>query len=233
MSSKSAAFLSVLSASLAVFIANLDSSIITVALPELAQAFGASVSGIAWLSLSYLLASASLLLVLGRLGDAKGPERVLAWGYGAFGLASVLCAAAPGFGWLVFFRLLQGGAAAALLATGLAVAARNVPPEMLGRALGAASVFGSLGFAAGPTLGGFIVEHIGWRWLFAINVPVAAAGIYTVSLLPRRKQEAPARIDVLGAALSCCALGCLVYALNCGLGASVPRSVVFGAWLAA
>ena len=210
----------------AVFIANLDAAIITVALPQLAQAFGASVSGIAWLSLAYLLACASLLLVLGKVGDAIGPERLLGRAYIVFGLASLLCSAASGMGWLLVFRVLQGGAAAALLASALAVAARNVPAGALGRAFGVISVFGAMGFAAGPAAGGFIVQHFGWRWIFALNVPVAAAGFYAVALLgapataPRRLE-----LDAQGALLSCCALGLLVYALGGGPGQGAPLKI--------
>ncbi|HOX23556.1 MAG TPA: MFS transporter, partial [Elusimicrobiales bacterium] len=227
------ALLPVAAAALAVFIANLDASIIIVALPELAATFGASVSGIAWLSLAYLIACASFLLVFGRLGDAWGAERLLKYSYFFFGLVSVFCAAAPDLGWLIIFRFFQGISAAGLLATALAAVSRNVTPEMLGRALGAVSVFGAMGFAAGPPAGGFIVEHLGWRWLFVINVPIAAIGCYAVSMLRRHSEERRKLIlDMPGAVLSCCALGFLVYAVSSGL-EKQPPALQIAAWAAA
>jgi EmrB/QacA subfamily drug resistance transporter len=197
------------------FMTTLDASIVNIGLPTIARAFGTPLSGtIEWVIIGYLVVTASLLLTVGRLSDMVGRTPIWMTGLALFTLASVLCGAAPSLELLIMARLLQGAGAALLLATGTAMLTDAVPPGLRGRALGLGAVAIALGTSVGPTLGGLITEHLSWRWIFFVNVPVGlVAFIAARRFLPPGTRRRPGRFDPVGALL----LGVGVAALTLGL----------------
>jgi EmrB/QacA subfamily drug resistance transporter len=224
------------SASLAFFVTNLDASIVNIALPTLSRQFGADTSRVSRVVLLYLIALCSLLLVAGRLADARGTRRVFLWGYALFAAASLACGLAPDLPLLDAFRFLQGAGGAALYATSTSLVVKNVGAASRGRALSLLPVFGGAGFALGAPLGGFLVALLGWRWVFFINVPLGLlGGLLAAAALKRdRAGGAPAAFDVPGALLSALGVVALVFGLNQGqeLGwTSLPILAAFGAFV--
>ena len=197
------------------FMTTLDASIVNIGLPTIARAFATPLSGtIEWVIIGYLVVAAALLLTVGRLSDMIGRTPIWMTGLGLFTLASVLCGAAPSVQLLILARVLQGAGAALLLATGTAMLTDAVPPNQRGRALGLGAVAIALGTSVGPTMGGLITEHLSWRWIFYVNVPVGlVAFVAARRFLPRAAERRQGRFDPVGALL----LGVGVAALNLGL----------------
>jgi EmrB/QacA subfamily drug resistance transporter len=202
---------------LATFMANLDSTIVNIALPTLGTAFGVDASRVATVSLAYLLALCGFLLLGGRLGDVRGPRAVLLGGYALFVGASVGCALAPGVGVLAACRFVQGVGGALLNATLGLVVVRFLPADDRGRAFGLITAAGAVGYALGAPVGGFLVQHLGWRAVFWVNVPIGAVGaLLVVRALPREAptREAGAPLDLPGLLLGLGALAAAIVALN-------------------
>ncbi len=194
------------------FMGQLDASIVTLTYRPLQAEFGASLAGVQWVSLSYLLALVALLIPIGRLADARGRKLLYLYGFVVFTAASAACGLAPSLGALISFRVAQGVGAALLQANSVALVTTSTPADRLRTALGVQAAAQAIGLALGPTLGGLLVSTLGWRWVFGINVPVGvvavAAGIY---LLPRtRTRTASAGSDGSGLVL-------LVIATTAGL----------------
>lgn len=197
--------------SIAVFV---DSTVVNVALPAIADDLGGGLSGQQWLSDAYLLTLGALLLVGGALGDLHGRRRVFAVGLVAFGVASVLCAVAPSIGTLVGARALQGIAGALLVPNTLGLIVTAFPPHRRGAAIGTWTAWSGIAMVIGPLVGGLVVESISWRWIFAINlVPLAAALAIAARLEIPGDVPAPGRIDLLGAVLGTLGLAGPVFAL--------------------
>jgi EmrB/QacA subfamily drug resistance transporter len=197
------------------FMTTLDASIVNIGLPTIAGAFGTPLSGtIEWIIIGYLVVAAALLLTVGRLSDLLGRTPIWMTGLGLFTLGSVLCGAAPSLQLLIMARLLQGAGAALVLATGTAMLTDAVPPEQHGRALGLGALAIALGTSVGPTLGGLITEHLSWRWIFYVNVPIGLVALVAARrFLPRAAGRRVGRFDPVGALL----LGVGVAALTLGL----------------
>jgi EmrB/QacA subfamily drug resistance transporter len=197
------------------FMTTLDASIVNIGLPTIARAFGTPLSGtIEWVIIGYLVVAAGLLLTVGRLSDMVGRTVIWMIGLGLFTLASVFCGAAPSVQLLILARLVQGAGAALLLATGTAMLTSAVPPDQHGRALGLGALAIALGTSVGPTLGGLITEHLSWRWIFYVNVPIGLVAFAVARrVLPRGARRSQGRFDPLGAVL----LGVGVATLTLGL----------------
>jgi len=197
------------------FMTTLDASIVNIGLPTIARAFGSPLSGtIEWVIIGYLVVAAGLLLTVGRVSDMVGRTPIWMVGLGLFTLASVLCGAAPSVQLLILARLLQGVGAALVLATGTAMLTGAVPPNQHGRALGLGALAIALGTSVGPTLGGLITEHLSWRWIFYVNVPIGLVALTAAyRFLPRGTGRGRGRFDPLGALL----LGVGVAGLTLGL----------------
>jgi MFS family permease len=184
----------------------LDASVVALTYHDIGRSFGAGLDRVQWVSLSYLIVLAVLLIPLGRLSDRLGRKRVYLWGFGLFTLASVGCALAPDLVTLVVLRAVQGAGASMLQANSVALVSTSAPHGRLRTALGIQAAAQAIGLAIGPTLGGLVVQSIGWRWVFGLNVPVGVVAIVAGRyLLPRTRinpdASGPGRLsDVLGRA---------------------------------
>ncbi len=195
--------------------ATLDGSIVNVALPTLRRELHASYAGVEWIVAGYLLVISALLLSAGRLGDLLGHRRVYSGGLLVFTLGSALCGTANALGALVAARALQALGAAAMMAMGPAIVTAIFPPERRGRALGAITSVVAVGLTLGPTLGGFIVQQLSWRWIFLPNLPIGVAGAaWAARVLPGTRPLHPAALDRRGALLLALALGAGVGAVQ-------------------
>jgi MFS family permease len=172
------------------FLGQLDASIVAMAYHRIGRQFDAGLGSVQVISLTYLAALGALLLPYGRLSDRVGRKRVYLWGFALFAAASAACAAAPSLTVLASFRAVQGAAAAMLQANSVAIVATAAPARRLRSALGMQAAAQAIGLAAGPALGGLLVQTLGWRAIFALNVPVGLLG--TVAgryLLPRTRLQ--------------------------------------------
>ncbi|MET7903129.1 MFS transporter [Streptomyces sp. NPDC005336] len=193
----------------------LDSTVVNVALPRIGLDLGADLAVLQWTVNAYMLTLAGLILLGGALGDRFGRRRVFIVGVVWFALASLLCGMAPNAAVLIGARALQGIGGALLTPGSLALIQSVIHPDDRARAVGLWSGFGGVGAAIGPFLGGWLVDGPGWRWVFFLNVPIAAVCVpVALRHVPEtRDPRARGRFDVLGAALGALALGLVTYAL--------------------
>ncbi|MFF8726481.1 MFS transporter [Streptomyces sp. NPDC015171] len=193
----------------------LDGTVLTVAQPRLQGALHASFAEVQWTSTAYLVAVASLLVFAGRLGDRYGQGRLFGLGMLGFGAASAGIALAPGVGWVIGLRAVQGVFGALLQPATLGMLRAAYPPDRLASPLAVRTSAIGLAAAAGPLVGGALVTGLGWRAVFLVNVlPALAFGL--PALLRPGSRPAPARtpLDLPGAVLLAVTLACLVYALT-------------------
>ena len=186
------------------FVAGLDATAVNVALPAIRADLGGGLAGQQWVSNAYLLALGSLILVGGSLGDLFGERRVFSVGVGGFGVVSLLCAIAPSIGFLIACRALQGAFGALLMPSSLAVIVAAFPRDERGGAIGSWTAWSGIATVIGPVAGGYLVDAVSWRLIFAVNIPFVLATLVLVSIAvpPRAPGTAHARVDWLGAALT-------------------------------
>ena len=184
--------LAVLTVCFGAFMGQLDASITTLAYPALRTGFHASLAAVSWVSLSYLLTLTVLLVPTGRLSDAFGRKLFYVYGFGVFTAASAACALAPSLDTLIAFRVVQALGAAMLQANSIALISNAAPREKLRQALGIQAAAQALGLGLGPAVGGLLVDTLGWRWVFGVNVPVGVVALVGgVFLLPRTRERNP------------------------------------------
>lgn len=199
---------------LASSMAFIDGTVVNVALPALQSQLHASLVDVQWVVEAYALCLAALLLAGGSLGDRFGRRRVFAIGVAVFAAASVACGLASGIRALVAARAVQGAGAALLVPGSLAILSSAFSDRERGRAIGTWSGFTGITAALGPVLGGWLIDHLSWRWAFFVNAPIAAAVLAITFLrLPESRGDASGRIDWLGTALATAGLGGIVYGL--------------------
>jgi EmrB/QacA subfamily drug resistance transporter len=196
-------------------LAFIDGTVVNVALPALQHEFGATVTDVQWVIEAYALFLSALLLVGGALGDRLGRRRVYASGIVAFSVASVACGFAGNVRQLVIARAVQGVGAALLVPGSLAIISAAFPEQERGRAIGTWSAFTAVTTALGPVVGGWLIEHVSWRWAFFVNLPIAATVLAMLfwRVPESRDPEATGPLDWAGAALVTAGLGGLVYGL--------------------
>ncbi|MBS2027378.1 MAG: DHA2 family efflux MFS transporter permease subunit [Deltaproteobacteria bacterium] len=216
-------------------LAFIDGTVVNVALPALQSTFHADVVDLQWVVESYGLLLSALILVGGSLGDRLGLRIVFVVGVGCFAIASAACGLAGSIAQLIVSRSVQGVGAALLVPGSLALITATFDEKQRGKAIGTWSGATAMTTAAGPVLGGWLVEHASWRWAFFINVPIAAA-VIAISLLkiPETRNHASGSLDLLGATLVTLGLGGVVYGFieSTNLGWSHPLvvgTIVLGA----
>ncbi|THA86821.1 MFS transporter [Streptomyces sp. A0592] len=195
--------------------AMLDGTVVNVALPRIGEDLDADLAVLQWTVNAYLLTLAGLILVGGSLSDRFGRRRIFTLGVVWFAAGSLLCGIAPNAGVLIAARALQGIGGALLAPGSLALIQASIRADDRGRAIGLWSGLGGVGAAVGPFLGGWLVDGPGWRWVFLLNVPLAAVCVpVALRHVPEsRDPQAHGRFDVAGAALGAGALGLVTYAL--------------------
>ncbi|MDQ2677666.1 MAG: MFS transporter [Actinomycetota bacterium] len=193
---------------------SIDFSGVAVALPDIGDDLNASSGQVGWVLNAFALGAAGPLLVSGRIADRYGRRRLLLAGVGLFSVGTLLCAVAWTFEVLVLSRVVQGVATSLFMPASLSVVSTGAGPERRAWAIGMWSAIGSTAAAAAPVVGGLVVDALGWRWFFALNVPlliVAAAMI--VAVVPESRGD-DRRIDLLGAAIVTTAVTAVVYGLQ-------------------
>jgi EmrB/QacA subfamily drug resistance transporter len=196
-------------------LAFIDGTVVNVALPALQREFGATVTDVQWVVEAYALLLSALLLVGGAMGDQLGRRRVYASGIALFAAASAACGLAPNIRQLVIARGVQGIGAALLVPGSLAIISASFPEQERGRAIGTWSAFSAVATALGPVVGGWLIEHVSWRWAFFVNLPVSLTVLAMLfwRVPESRDPGAGGRLDWAGATLVTLGLGGIVYGL--------------------
>jgi len=195
-------------------LAFIDGSVVNVALPSIGRDLHANAADLQWTVNAYLLPLSALLLMGGAAGDHFGRRRMLFAGTLLFALASIACAFAPSLAILLPARALQGVGAAMLMPNSLAILGTAFTGKAKGRAIGTWAAAAAIAGAIGPPLGGWLVEHLGWRAIFYLNLPVAAAAMVIAWAYVAESGEGKQPLDWPGATLATLALGALTWALT-------------------
>ncbi|ASL48317.1 Multidrug resistance protein Stp [Burkholderia sp. AD24] len=205
-------FPTVAAASIGFSIVQLDVTVVNVAIPALGHSFGSTVHGLQWVVDAYTLSFASLLLSSGSLADRLGSKRLFGYGLGLFLLASLGCALAPDLATLIVARVLQGAAAALILPTSLSLITHACAGHTASRVKAVSwwSATGGLISAAGPTLGGLLIDHFGWRSIFLINLPICLLTLWlTYRFVRESARSANRQFDPAGQLVAILTLGVL------------------------
>jgi EmrB/QacA subfamily drug resistance transporter len=223
------------------FMASLNSASLIIILPTLQADLHTQLINIFWVLLAYILASAVLLLTVGRMADLWGNKRIYLWGYAIFGVGSVLSAVATNVGFLIAARFVQGVGGAMLIANASAIITHTFPKRELGRALGISSMVYAVGTTLGPIVGGLLTDALNWRWTFWVNVPIAVAGLilayfYLYAEVGTRSGSQHEGFDLLGAGLLGISFASLLYFVSFGPmdgWGSTPMLVTLGVFVVA
>lgn len=210
-------------------IVSLDNTVLNVALPALQREFDASTSQLQWTVDAYTLVLASLLMLAGSTADRIGRRRVFTTGLVVFTLGSVLCSLAPDLSWLVVFRMVQAVGGSMLNPVAMSIITNTfTDPRERARAIGVWGAVVGISMAAGPLVGGVLVESVGWRSIFWINLPVGlAALLLTRRHVPESRAPEPRRVDPVGQLLVMTLFGSLTYAIIEAPHASLPAVAPF------
>jgi EmrB/QacA subfamily drug resistance transporter len=217
---------------LASSLAFVDGSVVNVGLPAIGASLSADAEGLQWVINAYLLPLSALLLLGGAAGDRFGRRLLLIIGTTLFGLTSIACALAPSTGVLLLARFLQGASAALLMPNSLAILGATFQGAAKGRAVGIWAATGAAVAAAGPVLGGWLIDLGSWRGIFLLNLPLAATAVWLAwRYVPRDAARRGEPLDATGALLATFGLGALTWALTVGSSAQgwTPRMLVLGA----
>ena len=206
-------------ASMAAFMVALEITVISLALPEIGDAFpGTTTSSLSWIFSAYSIGVATLLLVAGWASDLLGRKRVFLTGMAIFATGSLLAGASPSIGMLISARALQSVGGAMLFPSGLALVLAIFPPSRRQFAIGIWAAMGGFAGAFGPSVGALLIQWLGWRAVFLINVPIAALAvpIGVRVLVDSRAEGATRNVDVVGAPLASLGVGALVLGISQG-----------------
>jgi EmrB/QacA subfamily drug resistance transporter len=215
-------------------LAFVDGSVVNVSLVAIGRSLQADANALQWVINTYLLPLSALLLLGGAVGDRYGRRRVFIAGVMVFATASIACACAPGMPILLVGRLVQGIGAAMLLPNSLAILGQTFAGQEKGRAIGVWAASAAIAGAAGPVLGGWLIDLDSWRDIFLLNIPLSAAAITLAFLhIPHDPDGADEALDVFGAAFATLGLGALAWALTVGSGRRGWTPIAIAAGLAA
>ncbi|MFZ7086636.1 MFS transporter [Curtobacterium sp. RRHDQ10] len=199
---------------LASFVASLDSSVVTVALPAIRHELGGGLVVQQWTVDAYLITLGALILVAGSMSDLFGRVRIVTWGLVVFGIASVACAVAPDGVFLIVARAVQGVGGALITPSSLALIVAAFRGGAQTRAIGTWTAWSSAAVIAGPVLGGLIVDGIGWRWIFVLTaIPIAVTIVLVRRITGDVRTPGPKHVDVVGAVLAVVGVGAVVLGL--------------------
>ncbi len=199
------------------FMSILDTSIVNVAIPTMMNVFNANPSSIEWVSTIYLLALGVVVPLSGWLGDRIGFKRLYILSMATFVAGSLLCTLAWDLNSLIAARVIQAVGGGMIMPTTMAMIYRMVPRDQIGSGMGIFGIALLVAPAVGPTLGGYLVEYVDWRWIFTINLPIGVIGMLLAwFVLPEFQSKHPGKLDVAGALTSASALFCLLLALSKG-----------------
>ncbi|OLT36992.1 MFS transporter [Actinomadura sp. CNU-125] len=216
--------------SMSLLIVSLDNTVLNVALPSLQREFGSTLSGLQWTIDAYLIVLASLLILSGATADRLGRRRTFQTGLAVFGIGSVLCSLAPSLGWLVAARVVQAVGGSMLNPVAMSIIT-NVftEPRERARAIGVWGAVVGLGMGLGPLVGGLLVDSVGWRAIFWLNVPIAlAALVLTALFVPESRAERPRRPDPVGQSMMIVLLAGTTFAIIEGPGLGWTHPAVLG-----
>jgi MFS family permease len=174
-------------AAMSSFLTPFTGSSVNIALPSINRELAMSAVSLSWVATAYLLAAAMFLVPFGRVADIKGRKRVFLYGMAFDAVASILCAVSKSGTWLIAFRAMQGLGGAMIFGTGVAILTSVFPPRERGRALGINVAAVYTGLSAGPLVGGFLTERLGWRSIFFLNALLGV--IVVVTVLGKLKAE--------------------------------------------
>ncbi|MGH9026138.1 MAG: DHA2 family efflux MFS transporter permease subunit, partial [Acidimicrobiia bacterium] len=198
----------------AVFISTVDTTVVNVALPDIATDLDATTADLQWVMDAYTIALAGLILLGGGLADRFGRKRIFTIGLMLFALTSLLATFADSPAELIAYRALMGTGAALIMPPALSLIAVIFPPDQRRTALSVWSLIAGIGVAMGPVVGGLLLDNFWWGSAFLVNVPVALVTIVgALLLLPESRRPGAPPLDVVGAVLSVLALGGLIYAI--------------------
>src|SRR5215510_10138697 len=187
------------------FISGVATRMFAVSLPTIASALNADILAVSWALIAYQLAGICLSVVFGRLGDIHGRYAIYGTGFVVMTVSSALCGVAPGVGWLIVFRLVQGVGAAMIASATRVLAMEAMPEGAEGRANGFMTMSFHGGLLFGPPLGGLVIDWLSWRWVFFMLVPIGVAGTVLTALRARGRRVAasgrPPAVDYVGATL--------------------------------
>jgi EmrB/QacA subfamily drug resistance transporter len=196
-------------------IVGLDQRAILVALPTLTTTFHTAFTTVQWTVLIYDLILIGLIITMGRMGDLFGRRRFYSLGFVIFVTGSAICGLSQTPAQLIFFRAVQAIGGSMIAANGRAIVSVALPHAERGRALGLTSTAFHVGFLTGPSLGGFLIDTIGWRWIFYMNMPFSLWGAYLAwKVIPETRAEEKVAIDVSGALLLLVTNGLFIYAID-------------------
>ena len=200
---------------MSLLLVGIDVTIVNVALPSIRRDLHVSVSGLQWTIDAYVLVLASLLILSGSTADRLGRRRIFQTGLVLFSLGSLLCSRAPGLGWLIAFRMVQAIGASMLNPVALSIITNVfIEPRERARAIGVWGGVIGISLGLGPVVGGLLVETVGWRSIFWINIPIGLIAIgLTARFVPESRAPRPRRVDAVGQALVILALASLTYAI--------------------
>ncbi|MHB8740053.1 MAG: MFS transporter, partial [Coriobacteriia bacterium] len=181
---------------LALFMVLLDSTIVNVSIPAIADGLGATFAQAEWVLNAYTLVFAAMLVTFGRLGDMFGRKRFFIAGLVIFGIGSLLCGLASSAAFLIGSRVIQALGAAFMMPATLSLTAVNFPPEQRGLAMGIWGAVSGVGSAVGPTLGGVLTDAFSWHYIFFINLPIVLLAIpFALKVIPESRDESPHTVD--------------------------------------
>jgi EmrB/QacA subfamily drug resistance transporter len=207
----------VLVALIGAFMSLLDTSIVNVAIAKIMSVFGTNTSTVEWVVTIYMLVMGAVVSLSGWLGDKLGLKRLYILSMAVFIAGSALCAMTWSINALIVARALQALGGGMIMPTTMAMVSRMVPKERIGEAMGILGVALVVAPAIGPTLGGYLVEYVDWRWIFTINLPIGVIGVLlSLFLLPELQTGEAGRLDIGGALTSSAGLFCLLLALSKG-----------------